>query len=182
MVQLSQLYVTTGKTIALTIQTWQQSNVSAFQHTVYVSHSFPTEKQLCSDFMAAVTIHSDFRAQEEKICHYFHLSPFICHEVMGPDAKILVFCYFSFKPGLSLSSFTLIKRLFNSSSLSAIRMLSSTYLSLLTLLPPILIPVCNSSSPAFLMLCSVYKLNRQDNSRHPYCTLLSILSQSTVCQ
>ena len=26
--------------------------------------------------MAAITIHSDFRAQEEEICLYFHLSPF----------------------------------------------------------------------------------------------------------
>ena len=41
-------------------------------------------KQMSSDFMAAVTICSDFRAQEE-IYHYFHLSPSICHEVMGPD-------------------------------------------------------------------------------------------------
>ena len=37
--------------------------------------------------MAAVTIRSDFRAQEEEICHYFHFS----HAVMGPDAMILVF-------------------------------------------------------------------------------------------
>ena len=37
---------------------------------------------------------------------------------MGPDAMILVFLIFSFKSGLSLSSFTLIKRLFSSSSLT----------------------------------------------------------------
>ena len=85
-------------------------------------------KQLSSDFMAAVTICSDFGAQEEEVCHYFHLSPFICHEVMGVDAMILVFLIFSFKPVLSLSSFTLIKRLFSSSLLSAIRVVSSAYL------------------------------------------------------
>ena len=34
--------------------------------------------------MAAVTILSDFRAQEEEICHYFTFSSCICHEVMGP--------------------------------------------------------------------------------------------------
>ena len=45
----------------------------------------------------------------------------ISHEVMGPDAMILVFWMLSFKRGFSLSSFTLIKRLFSSSSLSAIR-------------------------------------------------------------
>ena len=41
--------------------------------------------------MAAVTIRSDFRAQKEEICHCFHLSPSICHKVMGLDAMILVF-------------------------------------------------------------------------------------------
>ena len=43
------------------------------------------------DFMAAVNVHRDFGAQENKICHYFHFSPSICHEVMGQDAVILVF-------------------------------------------------------------------------------------------
>ena len=38
-----------------------QNDVSASQHTVYVSYSFPARKQMPSDFMAAVTIHSGFR-------------------------------------------------------------------------------------------------------------------------
>ena len=38
-----------------------QNDVSASQHTVYVSHSFPAKKQMSSDFMAAGTIHSGFR-------------------------------------------------------------------------------------------------------------------------
>ena len=54
----------------------QQSNVSAFQHTVQVCHSFPAKKQSPFDFMAAVTVCSDSGAQEEEICHYFHLFPF----------------------------------------------------------------------------------------------------------
>ena len=41
--------------------------------------------------MAAVTIHSDFGAQEEEICQYFHIFPFYLHVVMGPDAMILIF-------------------------------------------------------------------------------------------
>ena len=45
------------------------------------------------------------------------VSPSICHEVMGLDAMIFVFCILSFKPTSSLSSFTFIKRLFSSSSL-----------------------------------------------------------------
>ena len=52
----------------------QQSNVSAFQHTVWVCHSFPAKKQSSSDFMTVVTTCSDFKAQEEEICHYFHPS------------------------------------------------------------------------------------------------------------
>ena len=71
-----------------------QSNASAFQHTVYVCHSFPAKKQLSSDCMAAVTIYSDFVAEEEEICHYFHLFPFIWHSVMEPDAMILVLFFF----------------------------------------------------------------------------------------
>ena len=37
------------------------------------------------------------------------VSPCICHEVMGPDAMILVFWTLNFKPAFSLSYFTLIK-------------------------------------------------------------------------
>ena len=36
--------------------------------------------------MAAVIGHSDFGAQEHKICHCSHFSPSICHERMGSDA------------------------------------------------------------------------------------------------
>ena len=50
----------------------------------------------------------------------------------------------SFKPTFSLSTFTFIKRLFSSSSLSAIRVVSSAYLRLLLFLPAILIPACVS--------------------------------------
>ena len=71
---------------------------------------------------------------------------------MGPDAMIFIFWMLSFKPTLSLSSFTFIKRLFSSSSLSAIRVVSSAYLRWLIFLLEILIPVCASSSPAFLMM------------------------------
>ena len=51
--------------------------------------TFPQEEIVFWFHVAAVTICSDFRAQEEEICHYFHRSPSICHEVMGPDAMIL---------------------------------------------------------------------------------------------
>ena len=86
----------------------------------------------------------------------------------------------SFKPVFSLSSFTIIKRLFSSSSLSAIRVISSAYLRLLMFLLPILTPAYNSSSPAFLIMCSGYRLNKQGDSRQPCHTPFSILNQSVV--
>ena len=71
--------------------------------------------------MAAVTICRDFRAQEEEICHYFHLSPFYLPWSNEADAMILVFfLIFSFKLALSLSLFNLTERFFSSSLLSAI--------------------------------------------------------------
>ena len=106
--------------------------------------------------------------------------PSVCHEVMGPGAMILVFLILSPKPALSLYSFTLIKRLFSSSSLSAIRGVSSVYLRLLMFLLPILIPACNSSSLAFLMMCSSYRLNKQGDGRQPCHTPFLMLNQSVV--
>ena len=75
------------------------------------------------------------------------VSSSICHEVMGPDAMILVFWMLGFKPAFSLSSFTLIKRLFCSSSLSAIRVVSSAYLRLL-----IFLLATDFSQPAYRFL------------------------------
>ena len=80
------------------------------------------------------------------------VSPSICHEVMGPDATILVFWMLSFKPDFSLFSFTFIKMLFSSSLLSAIRVVPSAYPRSLIVLLASLIPVCTSSS--FTELCN----------------------------
>ena len=87
------------------------------------------------------------------------VSPSISHEVLGPDAMILVFWILSFKPTSSLFTFT--KRLYISSSLSAIRVVSYTYLRLLIFLPAILIPACASFSLAVHVMYSAYKLNKQ---------------------
>ena len=107
------------------------------------------------------------------------VSPSICHEVMGPDVMILVFWMLSFKPTFSPSSFTFIKRFF-SSSLSTIRVVSSTYLRLLMLLRAIFIPACASSTPAFLMMCSAYKLNNQGDNIQPWRIPFPIWNQSVV--
>ena len=93
---------------------------------------------------------------------------------------IFVFWMLSFKPTFSLSSFTFIKRLLSSSSLSAIRVVSSAYLRSLRFLLAILIPACASSSPAFLMMCSAYKLNKQGDNIQPWYTPFPFLNQSVV--
>ena len=75
MAQLSNLYMTTGKTIALTIQTFVGKVMSLLFNTLsrFVVTFLPRSK------LAAVTICSDFGAQENKLCRCFHLSPSICH-------------------------------------------------------------------------------------------------------
>ena len=108
------------------------------------------------------------------------VSSSICHEVMWLDAMILVFWLLSFKPAISFSSFTFIKRLFSSSWLSAIRVVSSAYLRLLIFLPTILIPACASSSLAFHMMYSTYKLNKQSDIIQPWHTPFLIWNQSAV--
>ena len=69
MVQLSHPYMTTRKTIALTIWMFVSKLISlVFQSVVvYVCHSFPSMEQVSFNFMAAVTICSDFGAQKNKV-------------------------------------------------------------------------------------------------------------------
>ena len=105
---------------------------------------------------------------------------------MGPDTMIFVFWMLSVKPKFSLSYFIFIKRLF-SSLLSAIRVVSSAYLRLLIFLPAILIPACASSSPAFLIMYSANKLNKQGDNIQPwhtpflFGTSLPFMSSSNYC-
>ena len=107
--------------------------------------------------------------------------PSICHEVMGPDAMIFIFRMLSFKSDFSLSSLTFINRLLNFSSLSAIRVVSSAYLKLLIFLLAVLIPACASSSLAFLMMYSPYKLNKQGDNIQPWSNPFHTLKQSVPC-
>jgi len=74
-VQLSHPYMTTGKTIALTRWTFVGKVMSLLFKVLsrFVIAFLPRSKHL--NFMAAVTISSDFGAQENKVCHYFHCLP-----------------------------------------------------------------------------------------------------------
>jgi len=132
---------------------------------------------VCFNFMAAVTIGSDFGLQENKIFQFPLFPSSICHEVIELDAMILVFFMLSFKPDFSLSSFTLIIKLFSSSSLSSIRVVLSAFLRLLIFLLIILLPICDSYSPVFHMMYSAYKLNKQGDNIQLCCTSILMLSR-----
>ena len=129
--------------------------------------------------MAAVIICSDFGAQKKKTksLTISTVSPSICHEVLGPDAMIFVFWMLSFKPTFSLSTFTFIKRLFSSSSLSAIRCVICIS-EVIGISPSNLDSSLCFISPAFLMMYSTYKLNKHSDNIH---TPFPIRSQSVPC-
>ena len=154
-VQFSHPYMTTGKTIALTRRTLVGKVMSLLFNMLsrLVIAFLPRSKHLlfhgCSHHLQWF-----WRSQKIKSVTVSIVSPSICHEMMGPDAMIFIFWILSFKPTFSLFTFTFIKRLFSSYSLSAIRVVSSAYLRLLIFLLAILIPACAFSSPAFLMMYS----------------------------
>ena len=74
-VQLSHLYMTTGKTIALTRRTFVGKVMSLFFNMLSRLIRFPSKEQASFNFTAGVTICSDFGAQENKVCHCFHCFP-----------------------------------------------------------------------------------------------------------
>ena len=112
------------------------------------------------------------------VSHCFHSFPICLPWSDGTRCHDLSFWIVSFKPTFSLSSFTFIKRLFSSSSLSAIRVVSSAYLRLLIFLPAILIPAYASSNAAFLMMYTAYKLNKQGDNIQPWHSPFPIWNQS----
>ena len=145
--------MTTGKTIALT----RQSNVFVGKVmsllfnmlSRLVTTFLPRSKHLLISWLqspSAVIL----EPQKIKSATVSTVSPSICLEVMGPDALILVFWMLSFKPTFSLSSFTFNKRLFSSSSLSAIKVVLPAYLRLLKFLPAILIQLVLHPAQHFL--------------------------------
>ena len=152
MVHLSHPYMTTGKTIALTRQTFVGNVMSLLFNMLsrLVIVFLPRSKHLLISWLqspSAVTL----KPKKIKSVTVSIVSLFICLEVMGLDAIILVFWILVWVLGQyfhSLSSSS------SSSLLPAIRVVSSEYLKLLIFPPAILIPACASSSPAFLMMYS----------------------------
>ena len=140
MVQFSHPYMTTGKSISLIRGNFVGKVVSLLLNILsrLVITFLPRSKHALITWLqsASAVILEPLKIKSVIVST---VSPSICHEVMGPDAVVFSFVMLSFKPAFSFSPFTLIKRLLNSSLLSAIRVVSSAYLRLLIFLPTILI-------------------------------------------
>ena len=164
-VQHSHPYMTTGKTIALTRQTFVGNVMSLLFNMLsrlVIAFLLRSKCLLISWLQSPSAVILELPKIKSLTASI--VSPSICHEMMGLNAMIWVFWMLSFKPLFSLSSFTFIKRLFSSSSLSGIRVVSPAYLRLLIFLLAILIPVCALSSLAFHLMYSAYKLNKQGDN------------------
>ena len=156
--QLSHPYMTTGKIIALTIWTFARKVMSLLFNMLprWVIGFLPRSKCLLISWLQSPST-VIFGAQANKVCQCFHFFHIYLAWSDGTRCHDIRFLMLSFKlVFFSLSSFTIIKMFFNSSSLSAIRAVSPAYLRLLTFLPATLIPVWDSSTLAFHMMCSAY--------------------------
>ena len=105
MVQLSHPYMTTGKTIALTIWTFVSKVMSLLFNTLprFVIVFLPRSKYLLISWLQSSST-VILEPKKIKSLTVSTFSPSICHEVMGPDAMIFVFRMLSFKSAFSPSS------------------------------------------------------------------------------
>ena len=145
MVQLFHTYMTTGKTIALTIQIFVGKVMSLLFNmlSIFVIDFLPRSKHLLISWLQSP---SAVMLETKKIAsHCFHCFPIYLPWSDGTRCHDLSFLNVEFKPAFSLSSFTFIKRLF-SSSLSTIRVVSSAHLKLSIFLPAILLPAYASTT------------------------------------
>ena len=164
--------MTTGKTIALTRWTFVGKVMSVLFNMLsrLVITFLPRRKRLLISQLQSLSA-VILEPKKIKSDTASTVSPSISHEMMGPDAMILVFWMLSFKPTFSLSFFTFIKRTFSSSSLSAIRVVSSAYLRLLIFLLAVLIPACLDSSLDSSLIDSSLDSNLIPASSPAWCTL-----------
>ena len=91
LVHLSHLCMTTGKTKALTIGTLVSKVMSLLFNMLSICHSFSLQGQTSFNSMAAATIHRDFGAQENKVCHSFHCFPIYLPWNDGTGCLVLSF-------------------------------------------------------------------------------------------
>ena len=91
-VQLSHLFMTTGRTIALTIRTFVSKVMSLLCNTLsrFVIAFLPRRKHLLISWLQSPSAEI-LKPKKIKSVTVSIVSPSVCHEVMGPDAMILVF-------------------------------------------------------------------------------------------
>ena len=108
MVQHSHLYMTTGKTIALTIRTFVGKVIGFNMLSRFVIVFLPWSKRLLiSGLQSPSTV--ILEPKKKKFVTASTFSHSICHKEMGLDTMNFIFWMLSFKPAFSLSSFTLIR-------------------------------------------------------------------------
>ena len=181
MVQFSHPYMTTGKIIAFTRWTFVCKLMSLLFSMLsrFVIGFLPRSKCLLNSWLQSPsTVILDLKQIRSVTVSIF--SPFIFYEVMGSDAMILVFWMLSFNPGLSLSSFTLIRNLFSYSSLSVISVVLPAYLRFFNTSPGNLDSSLSFIQLTFCIMYFSYKLNNLVNNIQPWYTPLPIWSQSVV--
>ena len=182
MVKLSHLYMTTRKTIALTVLNFISKVLSLLFNTLsrFVITFLPRTKWLFISWLQSPSAVILEPTQKENLS-LLPLFPFYLPWGNGIGCHDL--CFFScwassqlFHSPLSpLSRGPLIPLCF-----SAIIVGSSAYLRLLIFLLTILISNCDASSPAFHMMYSAYELNKQGDNIQLCCTTFPILNQLVV--
>ena len=100
MVQLPHPYMTTGKTIALTRQTFVGKVMSLLFNMLsrlFITFLPRSKRPLISWLQSPSAVILEPKKIKSVTVSTF--SPSVCHEEMGPDAMILIFWMLSFKPG-----------------------------------------------------------------------------------
>ena len=184
-VQLLHPYMTTGKTIALTLVKHRWTFVGKVICMLFITLSrlviafLPRSKHLLISWLQSSSA-MILEPKKKKSLTVSIVSPSTCHEVMGPDAMILLFWMLSFKPSFKFSSYTFIKSLFSFSSLSAISVASSAYLRLLIFLLESWFQLVLHLAWHFTWLYSACKLNQQGDNIQYWCTPFPIWNQCVV--
>ena len=162
------LHMTIGKKIVLTSQTFVGNVMSLLFNMLsrFVTAFLPRSKHLLISWLqspSAVIL----EPKKIKSLTVSIVSPSICHEVMGPDAMILVFWMLSFKPAFH-------------SPLSLSLRGSLLFFVFCHMGGVICISEVIDISPrlAFHLMHSAYKLNKQCDNIQPWCTPFPIWNQS----
>ena len=127
--------------------------------------------------MATVTICSNFGAQENKVCHWFPIYfPWSdgtrCHDLSFLNVEFLA-SFFTLLFHFHQEAFQFLFAFCHKLGVICIS-------RLLIFLPEILVPVCATFSPAFCMMHSAYKLNKQSDSIQSWHNPFPFWNQSIV--